>query len=127
MRLAGALDPDGVIEQIELADVLVMPCIVAVNGDRDSAPLVVKEALALERLVVASDEVGLPEFVKEPWGVLHAPGEAAGLARALAEALAHPADERERRGALGRAFVAEAADVHREAAALSALIAKAGR
>jgi glycosyltransferase involved in cell wall biosynthesis len=127
VQLTGALEPSAVVAAIEAADVLAAPCVIAASGDRDSAPLVVKEALAMERLVVASNEVGLPEFVKEPWGRLHPPGDAAALAAALQAALALGTVEREQAGASGRAYMAQAADVHREAQRLSTLIAQAGR
>ena len=52
---------------------LAMPCVVARDGDRDSMPVVVKEAMAMGLLVVASDEVGLPECVLAPWGFLARP------------------------------------------------------
>ncbi|HYF25416.1 MAG TPA: glycosyltransferase [Baekduia sp.] len=125
LTFLGARAPSGVREVLEEADVLAMPCVVAADGDRDSMPVVVKEALAMEVLVVASDEVGLPEIVRAPWGRLAPPGDAAALATALAEMLALGPQERERAGAAGRAFVQEHCDVHREAGRLSELIAGA--
>ena len=55
-----------------------MPAVVAANGDRDSMPVVVKEAMAMEIPVVASDEVGLPELVRDEFGRLAPPGDAGG-------------------------------------------------
>ncbi len=43
---------------------------IAADGDRDTMPVVVKETLAMEVPVVASDEVGLPELVRDGWGRL---------------------------------------------------------
>jgi colanic acid/amylovoran biosynthesis glycosyltransferase len=123
VELAGALDPDGVRAELERADVLAMPCVVAPDGDRDSMPVVVKEAMAMELMVVASDEVGLPECVREPWGRLVAPGDPDALRRAIEEVLALSADERATAGAAGRSWVLEHADVHRETARLADLIA----
>jgi glycosyltransferase involved in cell wall biosynthesis len=123
VELAGALDPDGVRAELERADVLAMPCVVAADGDRDSMPVVVKEAMAMELMVVASDEVGLPECVREPWGRLVAPGDPDALRKAIEEVLALSPDERAAAGAAGRAWVLEHADVHRETARLADLIA----
>ena len=81
VELLGSRPPGEVIAAMMDADVLAMPCIVAPDGDRDSMPVVVKEAMALELLVVASDEVGLPECVLEPWGFLARPGNADGAGR----------------------------------------------
>jgi colanic acid/amylovoran biosynthesis glycosyltransferase len=118
----GELPPDAVRAVLEDADVLAMPCVVAPDGDRDSMPVVVKEALAMELCVVASDEVGLPEVVREPWGVLHAPGDTTALAAALRAVLDRPPPERARAGAAGRAWVLEHASLRHETARLSELI-----
>jgi colanic acid/amylovoran biosynthesis glycosyltransferase len=121
-RFLGELPPDAVRAVLEDADVFAMPCVVAPDGDRDSMPVVVKEALAMELCVVASDEVGLPEVVREPWGVLHAPGDTTGLAAALRAVLDRSPPERARAGAAGRAWVLEHASLRRETARLSELI-----
>ena len=60
VELLGARAPAETKEIIESAAVFAMPCVVAADGDRDTMPVAVKEALALEVPVVASDEVGLP-------------------------------------------------------------------
>ena len=122
VELAGALEPDAVRAELERADVLAMPCVVAPDGDRDSMPVVVKEAMAMELLVVATDAVGLPECVRPPWGRLVAPGDADALRAAIEEVLALGPQERAEAGAAGRAWVVEHADVHRETARLAELI-----
>ncbi|HUR85778.1 MAG TPA: glycosyltransferase [Solirubrobacteraceae bacterium] len=122
VQLLGGRPPAAVLDAMQDADVLTMPCVVARDGDRDSMPVVVKEAMAAELLVVASDEVGLPECVMAPWGRLAPPGDAPALAAALETALALPADERAAAGAAARAWVREHADVGAETAAMAALI-----
>jgi glycosyltransferase involved in cell wall biosynthesis len=79
--------------------------------------------MAMELMVVASDEVGLPECVRAPWGRLVAPGHPDALRAALEEVLSLSPDERAAAGAAGRAWVLEHADVHRETARLADLIA----
>jgi len=123
----GALDPDEVRAALQDADVLAMPCVVAADGDRDSMPVVVKEALAMELLVVASDEVGLPEIVVAPAGVLVEPGNDPALADALAGILERPLAQRVQDGRRGREFVLQEADAAAEARRLSSLIAAAVR
>ncbi len=88
VELLGSRAPAEVRAELERADVLAMPCVVARDGDRDSMPVVVKEAMAMGLLVVASDEVGLPECVLAPWGFLAPPGDADALAEQLRAALA---------------------------------------
>jgi colanic acid/amylovoran biosynthesis glycosyltransferase len=126
VELLGARPPAAVLDAMQDADVLAMPCVVAHDGDRDSMPVVVKEAMALELLVVASDEVGLPECVKAPWGFLAPPGDAAALAGQLRAALALGSGERAAAGAAGRAWVVAHADVDAETAAMAAFIELAG-
>jgi len=116
---AGSLAPAGVRAALERADVLAMPCVVARDGDRDSMPVVVKEAMAMELLVVASDEVGLPECVLAPWGDLTVPGDAGALAAALHDLLALSPAERARAGRAGRAWVRAHADVDAETARMA--------
>jgi colanic acid/amylovoran biosynthesis glycosyltransferase len=122
VELVGAVDPARVRSLMESADVLAMPSVVAPDGDRDSMPVVVKEAMAMELCVVASDEVGLPECVRPPWGLLVPAGDPSALAAALAEVLSRPLAERARAGAAARAWVCENADLYGEARRLSALI-----
>ena len=123
LELVGAVAPDAVRAELERADVLAMPCVVAPDGDRDSMPVVVKEAMAMELMVVATDEVGLPECVRAPWGRLVAPGDPDALRAALDELLALGPRERAAAGAAGRAWVLEHADVQRETQRLAELIA----
>jgi glycosyltransferase involved in cell wall biosynthesis len=105
VELLGALSPGAVRDVLETADLLAMPCVVAADGDRDSMPVVVKEALAMEIPVVGSDEVGMPEMVQDGWGKLVPPRDAEALAAAIAELLALPAHERTVMGQRGREYV----------------------
>ncbi len=102
-----------------------MPSVVAADGDRDSMPVVVKEALAMEVPVVASDEVGLPELVHHEWGRVVPAGEPAALADALRDVLSRPREERREMGRAGRAWMVAAYDPRREAEKLSRLVAAA--
>jgi glycosyltransferase involved in cell wall biosynthesis len=125
VELLGAQSPEQVRELLEGADLLAMPCVVAANGDRDSMPVVVKEALAMEVPVVATDEVGLPELVRPEWGRLVPPGDPEALAAAIRELLALTVEERAAMGRAGRAHVLEMASVRRETEKLAELFATA--
>ena len=125
VSLLGSVPPARVRSLLEEADVLAAPCVVAADGDRDTMPVVVKEALAMEVPVVASEEVGLPEIVRPEWGRLVPPGDPAALAAALDEVLSLPVSERVAMGQAGRAFVAERCNVCTEAARLAAWMAEA--
>jgi len=125
VTLAGAGSPEDVRALLERADLLAMPCVVAADGDRDAMPVVVKEALAMEVPVVASDEVGLPEVVRPEWGRLVPPGEPVALARAINELVTLPRDRRAQMGRAGREFVLEHCSLSGESRRLAALIAAA--
>jgi len=68
---------------LESASVFCLPAVVASDGDRDSQPVVLKEAMAMSVPVVATNEVGIPELVDAAVGVLVPPGDQMALADAL--------------------------------------------
>jgi colanic acid/amylovoran biosynthesis glycosyltransferase len=125
VTLLGAADPDRVRGLLETADILCMPCVVAEDGDRDSMPVVVKEAMAMELCVVATAEVGLPEIVRPPFGELVPPRDPDALARAIERTLALDPAARREAGAAARRFVIEHADVTEETRKLSRWIESA--
>jgi glycosyltransferase involved in cell wall biosynthesis len=122
VTLLGAVTQDVVRDLLEQADVLCLPCVVAADGDRDSMPVVVKEALAMEVPVVATDVVGLPEVVQPGWGTLVPPHDPPALAAALAAELGRPLDERRARGRAGREFVRARFTTAQQVAAVQRLI-----
>jgi colanic acid/amylovoran biosynthesis glycosyltransferase len=122
VTLLGARTPDQVHELLERADVLAAPSVIAVDGDRDTMPVSVKEALAMEVPVVASDLAGLPEVVSDAWGRLVAPGDPAALAAAIGGLLALPVAARAALGRAGRAHVLEHCSLATETARLVELI-----
>ena len=124
VTLVGALAPEGVRAELERADLLALPSVVARDGDRDAMPVVVKEALAMEVPVVASNEVALPEVVRQDWGRLVPPGNAQELAAAIAELLALPAEERTAMGRHGREFVLREYSIADETRKLAELIGR---
>jgi glycosyltransferase involved in cell wall biosynthesis len=107
---------------LEQADLLALPCVVAADGDRDSMPVVVKEALAMGVPVVGSDEVGMPEMVRSDWGRLVPPRDSRALAEAIAGLLALAPEERAAMGRRGREFVARSFSIRGEAQKLIGLI-----
>jgi colanic acid/amylovoran biosynthesis glycosyltransferase len=115
VELLGPLAPNGIRQLLEQADVLALPCVVATDGDRDSMPVVVKEALAMEIPVVGSDEVGIPEMVRDDWGRLVPARDAGALAAAIDELLAFPPEQRAAMGRMGRDFVVRNFSVRDEA------------
>lgn len=107
VRLTGALPREEVRRWLGRAAVFCVPFRVAPDGDRDSMPVVLKEAMAAGVPVVSTREVGVPECVDDGvTGLLVPPDDPVALAAALDELLADP----ERRAAMGEAGMAAAAE-----------------
>ncbi len=106
VELLGARPHAEVLDLVARARVLALPARVAADGDRDSMPVVVKEAMARSVPVVVTSVAGLPEAVDGTCGWVVPPEDPAALAAALREALDDPA-EAARRGAAGRVRVQE--------------------
>lgn len=126
VRLMGALVHAEVRELYDSASAAVLPCVVAADGNRDSMPVSLKEAMALELPAVTTTEVGMPELVQPDRGVLVAPRDAEALAEALIDLHERPVAEREALGRAGRAFVAEHCDLRTETERLHRLFALDG-
>jgi glycosyltransferase involved in cell wall biosynthesis len=108
-RVHGALAGDAVPEALAALDVLVVPSVWYEN-----APLVISEAFALGLPVVASRLGGMAEMVTDGKnGILFTPGDAADLARVLADlASGRPALDDLREGIpLPRTLDEDAADL----------------
>jgi len=126
VRLLGARPPGEVRDLLEGAAAFVLPCKVAPDGDRDSMPVAIKEAMALELPVISTDEVGVPELVGADRGTLVAPGDPRALSAAMGELLATAPAEREALGRRGAAWVRARCDVADETARLAGWIAGEG-
>jgi colanic acid/amylovoran biosynthesis glycosyltransferase len=121
VRLLGPVSHERVRDLYESASAAVLPCVVARDGSRDSMPVSLKEAMALELPVVATEEVGVPELVAAERGLLVPPGDTDALAAALAELTAMPAEERHAMGRAGREFVVERCNLRTETLRLGRL------
>ena len=127
VRIEDAWGSGAIRVALASSDVMAVPSVVAADGDRDSMPVVAKEAMAMEVPVVASDEVGLPELVNEDCGRLVPPGDPEALAAAIEELLGLPDQQLRRIGARAREVILERFTTDAEAAALAASIDEAAR
>jgi glycosyltransferase involved in cell wall biosynthesis len=118
VEFAGARPHDEVLAAIASARVFVLAARIAPDGDRDSMPVVVKEAMASGVPVVASDVVGIPEMVDDAVGRLVPVDDAAALAAAITHVLDLPEARRRELGARGRERVAERFTLSAEVARL---------
>ena len=97
----GLLPRAGVRAQMSRANLVVLPCREAADGDRDGVPLALMEALAAGRPVISTPVSGVPELVDHEVGWLVPQDDAGALGRALGAA--RDPEERTRRGAAGPA------------------------
>jgi glycosyltransferase involved in cell wall biosynthesis len=114
VRLLGARPHPEALEAIRHADLFVLAARVDEEGDRDSMPVVLKEAMAAGVPVVATAVAGIPELVDADVGRLVPAGDQAALASALGELLAMPHDRRRDLGAAARQRVVDRFDVRVE-------------
>ena len=119
VRLVGTLDGAGVRRLIEGARAFVLPSFA------EGLPVVIMEALALERPVIATAIAGTPELVDAACGWLVPAGSAEAVADAMAAAIDAPTDTIRAMGREGRRRVAEHHDAARNAAALVEAIGRA--
>jgi glycosyltransferase involved in cell wall biosynthesis len=63
VKLTGTIPHDKVIAHYQQADIFVLGCQIADNGDRDGIPNVLAEAMAMGVPPVATDVSGIPELL----------------------------------------------------------------
>ncbi|MFH0778610.1 MAG: glycosyltransferase [Candidatus Eisenbacteria bacterium] len=107
VSLLGTLPPDKVRGLLETSNAFVLPCVVASDGDRDSMPVVVKEAMAMELPIIASREVGIPEMLADGCGVMVPPRDVKSLSDAMELFLTTRPEVLAEMGARGRRLVLE--------------------
>jgi len=87
VHLCGPRPHEWVLQRMTEARAVCLPARVAADGDRDSMPVVLKEAMARGVPVVTTDVGGIPELVDDSVGRLVPPDDVGALARALDELL----------------------------------------
>jgi colanic acid/amylovoran biosynthesis glycosyltransferase len=125
VELAGPLPREQLLDLYRRAALLVAPCVVGSDGNRDGLPTVLIEAMALKVPVIATDVTGIPELVEhERTGLLvpqHDPDAiAAAIERLLADRAAADALAANARRLVEREF-----DLRRNAARLRGLLEEA--
>lgn len=117
----GAQDQATVLEAYRSADIFVLPCRIAHDGDRDGLPNVLLEAQSQGLACVSTPVGGVPELIIDgETGALVPPDDPVGLARAL-EMLIRDPDLRQRLGRAGARRVRDTFDAPATFARLLAL------
>ena len=129
VRFLGALPHEQVAAAMRGARAVVLPAIVAADGDRDVLPTVLLEAQALGRPVVSTRLTGIPEIVADGVsGFLVPADDTEALVAGLVAALSRLLDDRAlaaRLGAAGRERIVKMFDPTANVAALAALMRSA--
>jgi colanic acid/amylovoran biosynthesis glycosyltransferase len=123
VEFVGSRDHEKTLVEIAGATVLCLPARVAASGDRDSMPVVVKEAMAAGVPVVATDVVGIPEMVDDTVGRLVPPDDVDALSRALDDVLRLTPSDRAALGDRGRQRIQEQFTMGAQVAKLRAVLA----
>lgn len=91
VEFLGMRTHDEVRELMRAATLMVLPCIVGEDGNRDALPTVLLEALAAGLPIVSTPVGGIAEIIEhERSGLLVPAGDATALAAAIASALQEP-------------------------------------
>ena len=108
------------------AAMLVAPCIISADGDRDGLPTILVEAMALGTPCISTDIVGIPELIYDgETGLLVPPHDPDALAAAITRLLEKPAYG-EHLAANARAHIEQHYDIHQNTAELREHITRGG-
>ena len=121
ITLTGWLDEAAVRDQLARAHALILPSFA------EGLPLVVMEAFAAARPVIAPAIMGVPELVSPETGWLVPAGDAQALAETIKAFAATPRDRLQSMGLAARETVLARHDITQEAEKLAALFASGGR
>jgi glycosyltransferase involved in cell wall biosynthesis len=122
VTLTGWLPPDAVRTRMIEAIALVVPSIIAGDGDAEGLPSVIPEAMAQACPVIGSDQGGIAEAIHhDQTGLLVQPGDAELLARAM-HRITQDAPLRDRLGAAGFTDAATALNARIQSEKLEALL-----
>jgi glycosyltransferase involved in cell wall biosynthesis len=65
IELTGVVFQEHLKEYLRQADVFVLPCLTASNGDQDGIPVVLMEAMAMEIATISTYVSGIPELIED--------------------------------------------------------------
>lgn len=84
VQFKGDVSDTELLQYYEKADMFILPCIIADNGDRDGIPVAIMEAMAMELPAVSTNVSGIPEIVEEGIsGILVSPKDENLIANAI--------------------------------------------
>jgi glycosyltransferase involved in cell wall biosynthesis len=108
----GAVPRPQHVQHYRWANLACLPCKIGPDGDRDSMPVAIKEALVAGLPVLTTDEVGIPEMVDKTTAMMVPPDSPDDLGRQLVAYSTWSAGDRERLASAGAARVRSRFDLH---------------
>jgi glycosyltransferase involved in cell wall biosynthesis len=121
VRLDGAMPQEALLPILSRADVFVLPCVRAADGDQDGIPVSLMEAMAYEIACVSTTVSGVPELITSGTEGLLVPEKDPGALAAALERLLRDRDLRRELGRAGRRKVEREFSLAGLARALDAL------
>jgi colanic acid/amylovoran biosynthesis glycosyltransferase len=121
VELTGVVFQEHLKEYLNRADVFVLPCVTASNGDIDGIPVVLMEAMAMEIATVSTYVSGIPELMEDGQsGLLVKEKDPVALADAMQHLLAD-SELRIKLGKSGRQKIIEEFNIDKNVAQLATL------
>jgi colanic acid/amylovoran biosynthesis glycosyltransferase len=121
VRLIGIVFQEQLGDYLNRADMFILPCIIARNGDRDGVPVALMEAMAMEIPTISTYVSGIPELIKDGQsGLLVREKDATALADAI-ERLLEDTELRDRLGKNARQKIIQEFNIRKSGAQLGAL------
>lgn len=111
VHLLGGRPQAEVLAGLAQADLFVLACVVAQDGDRDGMPVALTEAMAMAVPVISTNIVGIGELVQPGAGYLVPPDDAPRLAGAIKLMMNMEAAERLKMGQYARTIIANEFEV----------------
>jgi len=86
VSILGHVTDERLIQELDEAEVFLLPCVIASDGDRDGIPVALMEAMAMETVPVSTTVSGIPELIDhETNGLLVDPGDVDELSAVLSK------------------------------------------
>ncbi|EMA09189.1 Glycosyl transferases group 1 [Haloarcula vallismortis] len=111
IKFLGHVSDKRLQSELHEAELFVLPCVIAADGDRDVAPVALKEAMATQTACVSTSTSAIPELITDGHdGILVEPNDSKAVANAVASLLDDPS-RRDKIAANGRKTVEEKFDI----------------
>lgn len=121
VRIAGKMPNETLLEEYKNANVVILPCVVAGDGDMDGIPVVLMEAMAMEKPVISTRISGIPELISHGEdGLLVEQRDPSALAKAIDGIFSGKYNAKDL-GANGRRTITESYSLDRQVKRMSKL------